>query len=77
MSNAKRAQKKKQIKTGIPAVFNTELGMIPDCEKLLPPSLAPHSVSVTPPVMKFLPTLRAFPEKSYLPVPTIPNSGRA
>lgn len=63
-----------KVDTGIPVVFNTDLGMIPDCEKLLPPSLAARYVSVTPPGPIFLPTLGAFPEKSHLPLPTIPNS---
>lgn len=47
--------------------FCTNLGMIPDHEQLLPPSLAPNSVFVIPPGLQFLhypflPTVVAFPE---------------
>ena len=49
ISNVRRSQKKEQINTGLPVVFNTDLQIIPNREKLLPPSLDPTSVSVTPP----------------------------
>ena len=79
ISNVRRSQKKEQINTGLPVVFNTDLQIIPNREKLLPPSLDPTSVSVTPPRAEippgfFPPYSGSFPCKI---IPTAPSSGRA
>lgn len=50
----KGLQEKEYINIGFPVVFNAELGLIPNREKLWPLPVAPGSVSVTPPGLKLL-----------------------